>query len=151
MCLCWLIAVWSLLLLLPANFSLPGFLTACSGLGVRVSSGNCVAFVANRIIIGAGADSWVVIGSVEEIWRLASCLECLLCRTRTRKCKNTLLKAGCHRRRVIILVFSPCLAPYVLLKFFTSSYICFHWFVTLCVWCSSAFFSWLFLFKMTKF
>lgn len=25
-CLCWLIAVWSLLLLLPANFSLPGFL-----------------------------------------------------------------------------------------------------------------------------
>lgn len=116
MCLCWLIAVWSLLLLLPANFSLPGILTACSGLGVRVLSGNCVAFVANRIIIGAGADSWVVIGSVEEIWRLASCQGCLLCNTRTWKCKNTLLKAGCHRRRVIILVLAPCLAPYVLLK-----------------------------------
>lgn len=32
---------------------------------MRVSSGNCAVFVANRIIIGAGAKSWVVIGPVE--------------------------------------------------------------------------------------
>lgn len=29
---------------------------------MRVSTSNCAVFVANRIIIGAGADSWVVIG-----------------------------------------------------------------------------------------
>lgn len=74
---------------------------------MRVSGGNCAVFVANRIIIGAGADSWVLIGPVEEIWRLASRQGFLLCRAATQKCKNTLLKPALHRGRVIIHVFPP--------------------------------------------
>lgn len=34
---------------------------------MRVSSDNCAVFVANRIIIGAGAESLVVTGPVEEM------------------------------------------------------------------------------------
>lgn len=92
MCLCWLIAVWSLLLLLPANFPLPGFLQAEAARVWGGSSSNCAVFVANRIIIGAGADSWVVIGPVEERWRLASRQARLQSSTATQKRKNTHFK-----------------------------------------------------------
>lgn len=35
-----------------------------------VSASNCAVFVANRIIIGAGADNWVVIGLLRRdgVW-----------------------------------------------------------------------------------
>lgn len=92
MCLCWLIAVWSLLLPLPANFPLPGFLQAEAARVWGGSSSNCAVFVANRIIIGAGADSWVVIGPVEERWRLASRQARLQSSTATQKRKNTHFK-----------------------------------------------------------
>lgn len=92
MCLCWLIAVWSLLLPLPANFPLPGFLQAEAAGVWGGSSSNCAVFVANRIIIGAGADSWVVIGPVEERWRLASRQARLQSSTATQKRKNTHFK-----------------------------------------------------------
>lgn len=57
---------------------------------MRGSGGNCAVFVANRIIIGAGADSWVVIGPVEERWRLASRQGRLQSGTTTQTRKNTL-------------------------------------------------------------
>lgn len=57
---------------------------------MRVSSGNCAVFVANRIIIGAGADSWVVIGPGEERWSLAPRQGRPLCSATTQTRKNTL-------------------------------------------------------------
>lgn len=124
MCLCWLIAVWWLFSPLPANFSLPGFFTACGGSGVRVSGGNCAAFVANRIIIGAGADSGVVMGPVEEIWRLASRQGCLLRSTGTWKCKNTLLKSRVPQREANYpYFFHMCFwKSYILINLFSLIY-----------------------------
>lgn len=57
---------------------------------MRVSSGNCAVFVGNRIIIRAGADSWVVTGPGEERGSLAPTQRRLLCSAATPTRKKTL-------------------------------------------------------------
>lgn len=69
------------------------------------SSGNCAVFVANRIIIGAGADSWVVIGPCEERWSLASSQGHPLSRRHADTLKTHLKKAKCHSGGLLLLCF----------------------------------------------